>query len=307
MAKGHNVNLRTLRYFVAIADAGGLTAAAAVLSIAQPALSRQIRDLESEMGVQLLIRGPRGVRLTPAGVTLYESAVRMLAEAARLRQQLAIHPDQQTHHVTVGVSPTLAELLLPNLLERCFASEPELKVKAREGFTPELLSWVERGMVDVAIVTNPEPMRGLSFHPLLGEPFALVSNKRLGLPSVIPLAQLPQIPVLITSLHRRLVEGQLLPLQTALQIRAEVDSVDAIREMVMNGAWATIMPISVFSKIRDRADIRISQIAGAQLSRLLMLARRTEKIEAPELEIVHNLIQAELERLTREHTFTFRD
>src|SRR5690606_30066189 len=96
---------------------------------------------ESEMGVQLLIRGPRGVRLTPAGVTLYESAVRMLAEAARLRQQLAIHPDQQTHHVTVGVSPTLAELLLPNLLERCFASEPELKVKAREGFTPELLSW----------------------------------------------------------------------------------------------------------------------------------------------------------------------
>lgn len=301
------MNLRTLRYFVAIADAGGVTAAAEVLSIAQPALSRQMRDLETEMGVQLLIRGPRGVRLTPAGVTLYESAVRMLAEAARLRQQLSLRPDQQALHVTVGVSPTLAELLLPNVLERCFASEPELKVKAREGFTPELLNWVERGMVDVAVVTNPEPMRGLSFHPLLGEPFALVSNKRLGLPPVLPLAQLPQIPVLITSLHRHLVESQLLPLQTALQIRAEVDSVDAIRELVMNGAWATIMPISVFWKTRDRANIRISQISGAQLGRLLMLARRTEKIEAPEIEMVQNLIQAELERLTRENTFTFRD
>src|SRR5690606_39867592 len=62
----------------------------------------------------------------------------------------------------------------------------------------------------------------------------------------------------ISSLHRRLVEGQLLPLQTALQIRAEVDSVDAIREMVMNGAWATIMPISVFSKIHDREIGRAS-------------------------------------------------
>src|SRR5690606_28678280 len=81
------------------------------------------------------------------------------------------------------------------------------------------------------------------------------------------------------------------------RIRAEVDSVDAIRELVMNGAWATIMPCSVFWKTRDRANIRISQISGAQLGRLLMLARRTEKIEAPEIEMVQNLIQAELERL----------
>lgn len=299
------MNLRTLRYFVAIADAGGVTAAADVLSIAQPALSRQLRDLETEMGVQLLIRGPRGVRLTPAGVTFYESAVRMLAEAARLRQQLSIHPEHRIRQVTVGVSPTLAELLLPNLLERCFASEPDLKLKAREGFTPELLSWVERGMVDLAVVTNPEPTRGLSFHPLLGEPFALISNQQLDLAPVIPLAQLAHIPVLITSLHRRLVERQIIPLQAQLHIKAEIDSVDAIREMVISGKWATIMPISVFRGKHARPSIRVSQISGAQLGRLLMLAKRMEKSEAPELEIVQSLIQAELERLTRNNTFTF--
>lgn len=299
------MNLRTLRYFVAIADAGGVTAAAEVLSIAQPALSRQMRDLETEMGVQLLIRGPRGVRLTAAGVTFYESAVRMLSEAARLRQQLSIHPDHHIRHITVGVSPTLAELLLPNLLESCFASEPDLNLKAREGFTPELLNWVERGMVDLAVVTNPEPVRGLSFHPLLGEPFALVSNQQLGLAPVIPLAQLAHIPILITSLHRRLVERQITPLQAHLQIKAEIDSVDAIREMVCSGKWATIMPISVFRGKHVQPNIRISQISGAQLGRLLMLAKRMEKNEAPELEIVQSLIQAELERLTRENTFTF--
>lgn len=101
------------------------------------------------------------------------------------------------------------------------------------------------------------------------------------LPPVIPLAQLPNIPVLITSLHRRLVERQLMPLQTQLQIQAEVDSVDAIREMVISGKWATIMPISVFRGKHAKPNIQISQISGAQLGRLLMLARRMEKREAP--------------------------
>lgn len=299
------MNLRTLRYFVGIADAGSMTAAAELLAVAQPALSRQLRDLEVEMGVSLLIRGPRGVRLTAAGVTFYESAVRILSEATRLRQQLSIHPDQTTRQITVGVSPTLSELLLPNLFERCFTVEKDLRLKAREGFTPELLNWVERGIVDLAVVTNPEPIRGLSFHPLLGEPFALVSNARLDLPPVIPLAQLTQIPVLITSLHRGLIERQLMPLQAELNIRAEIDSVNAIRDMVTSGRWATIMPISVFSGRHARPDIRISQITGAQLGRLLMMAKRVEKGEAPELEVVQDLIIAELGRLTRENAFAF--
>ena len=75
------MNLRTLRYFIAIADAGSLTAAAAAIPLAQPALTRQMRELETEMGVQLLQRMPRGVRLTQAGVTFYESAQRILAES----------------------------------------------------------------------------------------------------------------------------------------------------------------------------------------------------------------------------------
>lgn len=125
------------------------------------------------------------------------------------------------------------------------------------------------------------------------------------LPPVIPLAQLPNIPVLITSLHRRLVERQLMPLQTQLQIQAEVDSVDAIREMVISGKWATIMPISVFRGKHAKPNIQISQISGAQLGRLLMLARRMEKREAPALEIVQNLLQAELQRFTRQNMFSF--
>ena len=104
------MNLRALRYFVAIADAGSLTAAAAALAVAQPALTRQLRELETDLGVQLLLRLPRGVRLTPAGVTLYESAQRMLAEAARVRQLLASRPADSPAAVVLGASPTLARV-----------------------------------------------------------------------------------------------------------------------------------------------------------------------------------------------------
>ena len=90
------MNLRALRYFVAIADAGSLTAAAAAISIAQPALTRQLRELEADLGVQLLHRTPRGVLLTQAGVTLYESAQRMLAEASRVREHLARRQDNSS-------------------------------------------------------------------------------------------------------------------------------------------------------------------------------------------------------------------
>jgi DNA-binding transcriptional LysR family regulator len=114
------MHLRTIHYFVAIADAGSFTAAAAAIPLAQPALTRQMHDLEKEMGVQLLQRMPRGVLLTPAGVTFYESAQRILNEASRLRQRLSHQKDTQHAQVVLGVSPTLARVLLPGLLENCF-------------------------------------------------------------------------------------------------------------------------------------------------------------------------------------------
>src|SRR5690606_4346265 len=125
--------------------------------------------------------------------------------------------------------------------------------------------------------------------------FAVVSNVKLGLTPIIPLAQLAKIPVLVTSLHRRLVERQIAPLQGQLNIRAEIDSVDAVREMVISGAWATIMPISVFRGRYAHPDVRVSQVSGVQLSRQLVLAKRVEKNESPALELVQNLILAELD------------
>lgn len=299
------MNLRALRYFVAIADAGSLTAAAAAVSVAQPALTRQLRELEADLGVQLLLRLPRGVRLTPAGVTLYESAQRMLAEAARVRQLLASRNSDQKSTVVLGASPTLTRVLLPGVFESCLGSVTGIQLRAREAFTPALLDWLERGVIDMAIVTNPEPGRPLSLYPLLGEPFALVSHPSMKIGPVVTVRQLASIPLLMTTLHRDLVDRQLRPLGARLQLKAEIDSVDSIRELVLRGPWATLMPISVFKEPAAAKGVVISEISGVQLNRLLVLATRFENWDSSPQLALKEIIESEFARLSREGMFSF--
>ena len=270
------MNLRTLRYFIAIADAGSLTAAAVAIPIAQSALTRQMRELESEMGVALLQRMPRGVRLTQAGVTFYESAQRILAESVRLRQRLSHGQSPGQSKVTLGASPTLARVLLPGLLEKCFNTLETIELSAREAFTPALMDWLEKGVIDMAIVTNPGTGRALSLQPLLGEPFALVSHVTMRVGPVVSVNQLTRIPLLMTSLHRGIIDRQMLALGKQLNVQAEIDSVDSIRELLMRGRWATIMPVSVFKDIDLHPEIIMSEISGVQLNRLLVLATRLQ-------------------------------
>ena len=299
------MNMRTLRYFVAVADAGSLTAAAAAIPIAQPALTRQMRELEAELGVQLLQRLPRGVRLTQAGVTCYESAQRMLAEAARLAQKLARSQESTQATVVLGVSPTLARLLLPGLFETCMNLQNSVVLRSREAFTPQLLDWLERGVIDMAILTNPDSGRALSMQPLLAEPFALVSHASMRIGPVVVLHQLARIPLLMTSLHRGIVERQLASLGKQLNVQAEIDSVDSIREMVSRGRWATIMPVSVFKEAQPPAQIVMSEISGVQLNRQLVLATRLEARSPAALSLVHELVDAEFSRLARQGVFSF--
>jgi len=299
------MNLRALRYFVAIADAGSLTAAAAAVNVAQPALTRQLRELEADLGVQLLLRLPRGVRLTPAGVTLYESAQRMLAEAARVRRLLASRNSDQKATVVLGASPTLTRVLLPGLFENTLRAVAGIELRAREAFTPALLDWLERGVIDMAIVTNPEPGRPLSHTPLLGEPFALVSHPSLKIGPVVPVRQLAGLPLLMTTLHRTLVDRQLLPLGLRVQLRAEIDSVDSIRELVLRGPWATLMPISVFKEPAAAKGVVISEISGVQLNRLLVLATRIESLDSSPQLALKEIIEAEFARLARAGIFSF--
>jgi LysR family nitrogen assimilation transcriptional regulator len=139
----------------------------------------------------------------------------------------------------------------------------------------------------------------------LGEPFALVSHTSMRVGPVASVNQLTRIPLLMTSLHRGIVERQMLALGKQLNVQAEIDSVDSIRELLLRGRWATIMPVSVFKDIGMYPEITMSEISGVQLNRMLVLATRIESRPSAALMQVHELVEAEFSRLMRQGVFSF--
>jgi LysR family nitrogen assimilation transcriptional regulator len=146
----------------------------------------------------------------------------------------------------------------------------------------------------------------LSFQPLLSEPFALVSHRDMGLGELVQIHQIARIPLLMTSLHRGIVEEQLRILGQSLNVHWEIDSVDAIRELVCRGQWATIMPISVFKDVTEPARLTLSEISSVQLNRHLALATRADSSATPAVSLVQQLIEGEFDRLSQDGRFSFK-
>lgn len=167
------MELRQLRYFVAIAQRRHFTAAAEAIGVAQPALSQQIRLLERELGVQLFDRSGRRISLTPAGEALLVRAERILVEVANAHSELAEYAGGVRGRVVVGTLPSLAEHQLPPLVAAFHARHPNLELILREERTARLLELLATGEVDLALLhhapTASDAAPTLTLEPLFTE------------------------------------------------------------------------------------------------------------------------------------------
>jgi LysR family nitrogen assimilation transcriptional regulator len=298
------MDLRSLRFFVHIADAGSITRAAVQLGIAQPALTRHVQAMEAQLGAPLLERLPRGVRLTAAGRKFLEHARRVVREMDRAQAELTHSAQPAGGRVILGVSPTLAAWLVPGCVERCRSEAPELSIKVVEGFSPQLADALGTGRVDVALLTNPQPARALRYTPLLSEPIVVVGPR--GAAPARPfftLAELARTPVLISDGIRAALEEQLARAGARLNVEVEIDSIEAIRALLLRGATHALMPVSTFHD--DIASGRLSawQIADASLHRMLVLAQSARPALPAATESLAQIVAAEIEGLFERGTF----
>jgi LysR family transcriptional regulator, hca operon transcriptional activator len=165
------MELRHLRYFVAVAEEGSLTnAAERRLHTAQPSLSRQIRDLEVEVGVKLLVRGARGIELTPAGRTFLDHARLALlqVEAAGEAARRAARPQKTTF--TIGFLTGHEMVWLPDALRILHEEEPAIEFTLASQPSPELAGGLMRGKLDVAFLRRESQAPGVTFKFLITEP-----------------------------------------------------------------------------------------------------------------------------------------
>jgi LysR family hca operon transcriptional activator len=189
------MELRHLRYFVAVAEEGGITnAAERRLHTAQPSLSRQIRDLELEVGVPLLERSARGIALTPAGRIFLDHARLALlqVEAAGEAARRAAQPEKAAF--VVGFLAGQELVWLPETLRILREEEPDLEITLASQSSPELAGALMRGKVDVAFLRREAQAPGLAFKFLVKEPLVVVlpSGHRLAARKEITLRDLAE-------------------------------------------------------------------------------------------------------------------
>ncbi len=298
------MELRSLQIFVQIADEGSITRAADKLGLAQPALTRRIKQLERELGAQLLLRLPRGVRLTSAGSDLLEHARRIAAEVSRARDQVRGNSRTVRGRVVVGTSPTLAPLLLPGCVARARPLLPGVALKLVEGFSAQLLDALIAGRLDLAVMTNPPRSPAVALTPLLSEPLVVVSPPQArGTRPAYSLAELSRLPLLLSAGLRAVAEQQLAATGTSLRIEAEVDSIEAIRRLLLSGVGATLMPVSTFHAEIAARRLAAFPVEGANLHRILVLARLAGEARPAALDEMERIVRGEMTRLSEAGLF----
>jgi LysR family transcriptional regulator, nitrogen assimilation regulatory protein len=298
------MELRSIQYFVQVADEGSISRTADKIGIAQPALTRHIKQLEAELGTQLFMRLPRGVRLTTSGRDFLDHARAIMLEVSRASEQ--VRGDAQAPHgsVVMGTSPTLAPLLLPGCVARARQQCPTVTLKVVEGFSPQLLDALLTGRLDLAVMTNPPRTTALALTPLCSEPLVVVSPPEArGTRRAFSLAELCATPFIVTVGLRTLIEQQLAPFGAALRVEAEVDSVEAIRRLLISGIGMTIMPVSAFHDEMRAGRLAAYPIEEVNLHRILILARPRAEARSAAIDEVERIVRAEMAGLLQAGIF----
>ncbi|WP_210208209.1 LysR family transcriptional regulator [Rhodoplanes roseus] len=176
------MELRHLRYFVAVAEESHITRAAERLGLQQPPLSQQMKALERELGVQLLRRRPRGVELTAAGRSFLADARAVLAQAEHAVAGARRTARGEQGQICIGFTSSAPfHPLVPRLIRTFRETFPGVAATLEEGGTLELVDGVQRETVDVAVVRTPVEADGLVVHPLLAEPMVVALPRAHGL------------------------------------------------------------------------------------------------------------------------------
>jgi len=291
----NSMELRSIQYFVQVADEGSITRTADKIGIAQPALTRHIKQLEAELGTQLLTRLPRGVRLTTSGRDFLDHARAIMLEVARASEHVRTKAQEPRGRVVMGTSPTLAPLLLPRCLARARQQCPTVTLKVVEGFSPQLLDALLTGRLDLAVMTNPPRTTALSLTPLCSEPLVVVAPPGArGTRDAFSLAEVAATPLIITVGLRTLAEQQLAGFGVSLRVEAEVDSVEAIRRLLVSGVGMTIMPVSAFHEEVRRGQVVAYPVEDANLHRILILARPAAEKHSAAIEEIGHIVRGEM-------------
>jgi LysR family nitrogen assimilation transcriptional regulator len=275
------MDLKQIEYFVHVAELGSFSKAAVVLDIAQPALSRQVRALETELREVLLLRNGRGVKLTDAGQRLLEHSHGILQLVAAAHHDLSARRDEAVGEIVVGLPPSLARRLTLPLIETFRAELPKARVAIIEGFSVHIAEWLCSGRVDLGLVYNPEPLPTIEITPVLIERLCLIGARFAQPRASVPLKDLPSYQLVMPQrehVFRKLMESQAALAGVKLNVAWEVSSVPAILDLVRGGhGYAALTQTAIRSDSNRDPPLSVIPISDPEIKSTLCLAQSAQK------------------------------
>jgi DNA-binding transcriptional LysR family regulator len=265
------MELRHLRYFLAVAEALNFTRAAAQLRVAQPAVSRRVQDLEDEIGVDLLKRSPRGVTLTAEGKLFLEKTRHLLKLADESVEQVRALARGQYGNLHIGYAPSPTVEILPPALAAFQKAFPQVNVLLHDASRREIVAGLQDGALELAVLPEVMNMQaeGIQFEPLRAYPFcvALAPAHPLARLKAVPLEKIAAEPLVGFARqdypdYYPLVERIFQPLGVKPKLAVECDSASSMITAVESGRGIALA-ISVF-KIVSGKRLALRPVAGCE-------------------------------------------
>ncbi|MDR3523238.1 MAG: LysR substrate-binding domain-containing protein [Acetobacteraceae bacterium] len=289
------MDVTQLKTLIHVAELGSLSKAADRLNIVQPALSRQVRMLEHELGVLLFERHGRGMVLTDVGRDIVAQATAVMAALDAIRDVAAGKDASYRGLVMVGAPPTVAEIATLPLVNRIREQHPDLSLRLLSGFSGHLLDWLHRGEVDVAVSYDPEALRSVRIEPVMMEALLLVApgDAGLSLDHPVPFARLAEHPLIMPSPRhglRRILETCAKRAGVELKAQLEADSFRAMVDLVRDGHGMTVLPLAPIFSMVEAGSLSVARLVDPSPSRKLVIAYPADRPVSPAAKFVGRTI-----------------
>jgi len=275
----YQMNLRDLRYVVAVARERNFRRAAERSFVSQPALSLAIQKLEDELGVRIFERSKVEVSVTPIGETIVAQAQRALEEVDRIKVMAKQGRDQLAGPLKLGAIFTIGPYLLPALIPSLHERAPQMPLEVEENTTANLAELLRNGRVDAVVVALPFELPGIAVEPLYDEPFAVVvpKNHHWAKRRRIEATELSSEKVLLLA-SGHCFSNQVVEACPQLQQRGsetmQGNSLETLRNMVASGFGITVLPSSALGARYRSPLLQVIPFAPPAPSRRVVLAWR---------------------------------
>jgi LysR family transcriptional regulator, nitrogen assimilation regulatory protein len=303
-AKRH-VDLKQLEYFRHVAELGSFTRAASFLSVVQPALSRQVRQLEVELGQNLFERNGRGVALTDAGSRLLEHTRGILLQVGRARQELEDQKNGDSGHFVLGLPPSLGRSVTVPLVKAFARLLPNASLATVEGLSVYMLEWLNVGRVDCALVYNAPASPTVDLQPLLDDQLFFIGplspKPARKARKSITLTELADYPLIIPSRPhsiRMSVENALASVDRKIRVAHEIECIPAVIELVRQSLGFGVLPLNAVTSTPWGGQVRVVPILAPVLKTSLSIATSAHRPRGPlmrkAIDLIRDIVRQEI-------------